>query len=179
MATASAPREETIPAAVAGAVDERPDPASGVAAAPEVEFETEGIEPAQVRALQTAVIESQQRFLASLLDHVVRWELESDELRLFFPVEQKALAEMLQTRDPMERLRTLTTQALGQPVRLCVKLVSGRTAAAAATSKGERSGPRAGSAGDLRAQFEQDPRVRAMLERFGGRISGVKPAGGS
>lgn len=179
-ATASAPRVETIPTAVAGAADERPEPASGVAAAPEVEFEAEGIEPAQVRALQTAVVESQQRFLASLLDHVVRWELESGELRLFFPVEQKALAEMLQTRDPMERLRTLTTQALGQPVRLCVKLVSGRdVAAAAATSKAERSGPRAGSAGDLRAQFEQDPKVRAMIERFGGRISGVKPAGGS
>jgi hypothetical protein len=26
----------------------------------------------------------------------------------------------------------------------------------------------------LQARFEQDPIVRAMLERFGGRISGVK-----
>jgi hypothetical protein len=30
------------------------------------------------------------------------------------------------------------------------------------------------SARELRARFEQDPIVRAMLERFGGRISEVK-----
>ena len=30
---------------------------------------------------------------------------------------------------------------------------------------------------ELRARFEQDPIVRAMLERFGGRISEVKARG--
>jgi len=33
---------------------------------------------------------------------------------------------------------------------------------------------RAGETRELRTRFEQDPIVRAMLERFGGRISEVK-----
>jgi hypothetical protein len=73
---------------------------------------------------------------------------------------------MLQARDPMERLRNITSRILGQTVRVCVKLeaVPGLGIATRSTS-GTR---------ELRAKFEQDPIVRAMLERFGGQISDVK-----
>lgn len=95
-----------------------------------------------------------------MVEHASRWELAGSEMNLYFPPESRALAEMLQARDPMEKLRTVLSQVMGQPLRVCVKLDSSRSAA-----------PRAS---ELRARFEEDPIVRAMLERFGGTISDVK-----
>jgi DNA polymerase-3 subunit gamma/tau len=137
--------------------------------------ETAGLTAEQVQALRAAVIDGQQKFLASLLDHVARWELAGDELRLYIPAAQRALAEMLQAHEPMEKLRSISSQALGQALRVCVKLTG---ASAEAMMAKETGGPSAAGAGDLRAQFERDPAVQAVLDRFGGRISGVKPAGG-
>ena len=56
----------------------------------------------------------------------------------------------------------------GTPVRVCVKLESAPVAGAI---RGARGLP---ESQELRAQFEQDPIVRAMLERFGGQISQVR-----
>ena len=123
-----------------------------------IETQTSGLAAAQFEAIKAALQE--QKFLSSMVEYVTRWELEGNEIRLFFPMDKRTLAEMLQARDPMERLRTLTSQVIGQPLRVCVKLEPARTGMARGT--------------DLQARFEQDPIVRAMLERFGGRISGVK-----
>ena len=120
-----------------------------------------GLASAQVDAIKAAL--QGQKFLWSMVEHATRWELESGELRLFFPSESRALAEMLQARDPMERLRTILNQVVGQPLRVCVKLDSGRAAPARSS--------------ELRARFEEDPIVRAMLDRFGGQISKVKRPG--
>jgi DNA polymerase III subunit gamma/tau len=120
-----------------------------------------GLASAQVESIKAAV--KGQKFLWSMLAVATRWEIESGELRLFFPPESRALAEMLQARDPMERLRTVLNQVLGQPLRVCVKLEPGRASASHAS--------------ELRARFEEDPIVRAMLERFGGQISKVKRPG--
>ncbi len=124
-----------------------------------------GLEEAQVRAIKAAIL-SQQKFLGELVEHVTRWELEGSEMRLIFPTESRALAEMLQARDPMEKLRTISSQVVGQPLRVCVRLEA--VPAMGVAGKGMRSSP------ELRARFEEDPIVRAMLERFGGRISEVK-----
>ena len=120
-----------------------------------------GLASAQVDAIKNAL--QGQKFLWSMVEHATRWEIEGGELRLFFPTESRALAEMLQARDPMERLRTVLNQVVGQPLRVCVKLEAGR----APTNLGS----------ELRARFEEDPIVRAMLERFGGQISKVKRPG--
>ena len=120
-----------------------------------------GLHSTQVDAIKSAL--QGQKFLWSMVEHVTRWEVEGGELRLFFPFSSRALAEMLQARDPMERLRTVLRQVVGQPLRVCVKL----EAAKAAATRGS----------ELRAQFEQDPIVRAMLEKFGGQISSVKRPG--
>jgi DNA polymerase III subunit gamma/tau len=120
-----------------------------------------GLASAQVDAIKAAL--QGQKFLWSMVEHASRWEIESGELRLFFPTESRALAEMLQARDAMERLRTVLNQVVGQPLRVCVKLESGRAAT--------------GRSSELRARFEEDPIVRAMLERFGGQISKVKRPG--
>jgi hypothetical protein len=121
-----------------------------------------GLASAQVDAIKAAL--QNQKFLWSMIEHATRWEIESGELRLFFPTERSALAEMLQARDPMERLRTVLNQVVGQPLRVCVKLDSSRA-------------PIVNRNSELRARFEEDPIVRAMLQKFGGQISAVKRPG--
>jgi DNA polymerase-3 subunit gamma/tau len=123
----------------------------------------DGLAEAQVDSIKSAILQ-QEHFLGELVGNASRWEMSGGEVRLFFPTESRALAEMLQQRETLERLRNVTSRILGQTVRVCVKLevvpVGGTT-----SSNGSR---------ELRAKFEQDPIVRAMLERFGGRISDVK-----
>jgi DNA polymerase-3 subunit gamma/tau len=128
----------------------------------------------QINSIKGAIV-AQEKFLGELVVHASRWEIGGGEVRLFFPTESRALAEMLQARDPMERLRNIASRILGQPVRVCVKLedvpVTGTPSSGSGGSNGS-SGTR-----ELRAKFEQDPIVRAMMERFGGQISDVKRRG--
>jgi DNA polymerase-3 subunit gamma/tau len=143
------------------------------AAAPALERDTipsssvslAGLEAAKVDAIKAESF-AQARFLGELLESAVRWEFEAGEVRLYFPTERRALADLLQSRDHIEKLRTIASRVIGQPLRVCVKLEASPVLA---------SKVRAGDSGrELRARFEQDPIVRAMLERFGGRISEVK-----
>jgi DNA polymerase-3 subunit gamma/tau len=165
----SAPEIKPAPSAVSVSVSAAapapaiaPAVASGTIACA-TEEPSKGIGSAQVDAIKSAL--QGQKFLWSMLDAVTRWEVENGELRLFFPSESRSLAEMLQARDPMERLRTVLNQVVGQPLRVCVKLDSSRGAAPT------------GRSSELRARFEEDPIVRAMLEKFGGQISNVKRPG--
>jgi DNA polymerase-3 subunit gamma/tau len=127
----------------------------------------EGLTGEQIASIKAAIV-AQEKFLGELIEHASRWEMSGGEVRLFFPIESRPLAEMLQARDPMERLRNITSRILGQTVRVCVKLEAVPSVGTATRFSGTR---------DLRAKFEQDPIVRAMLERFGGQISDVKPRG--
>jgi DNA polymerase-3 subunit gamma/tau len=148
--------ERTIPGPVPGS------PPSMIARTAEAGA---GLEAAQVDSIKAAIL-GQEKFLGELIEHASRWEMSGGEVRLFFPTESRALAEMLQARDPIERLRNITSRILGQTVRVCVKLEAVSAMGVATRSS---SGTR-----ELRAKFEQDPIVRAMLERFGGQISDVK-----
>ncbi len=117
---------------------------------------------AQLDAIRAAL--QGQRFLLSMVEQASRWEIDAGEVRLFFPMENRALAEMLQARDPMEKLRTVLTQVIGQPLRVCVKMETLRPAVG-------------GGIAEVKARLEEDPIVRAMLKRFGGQISGIKRRG--
>ena len=152
----AAPSSEPQPAEVAPAAPE------DVARPPVV---TGGIEETQVDSIKSEIV-AQEKFLGELVGHASRWEMSGGEVRLIFPTESRALAEMLQARDPMERLRNVASRILGHTVRVCVKLEA--VPPGSAPSSGTR---------ELRAKFEQDPIVRAMLERFGGQISDVKRRG--
>ena len=154
-----------IPTAnVSGAASERGERPAPVPLSPPrviakvAESRFSGLAAAQMEAIQSQL--QNQKFLWSMVEHATRWELEGAEMNLYFPPESRALAEMLQARDPMEKLRTVLSSVMGQPLRVCVKLDSSRSAP-----------PRAS---ELRARMEEDPIVRAMLERFGGQISEVK-----
>ena len=159
---ASAPNVRAISPFSTGSVSAGPVPASPPRIVARAAGDaTGGLASAQVEAIKAAL--QGQKFLWSMVEHATRWEIEGGELHLFFPSESRSLAEMLQARDPMERLRTVLNQVVGRPLRVCVKLESGRASAVRGS--------------ELRARFEEDPIVRAMLEKFGGQISKVKRPG--
>jgi DNA polymerase III subunit gamma/tau len=120
---------------------------------------TNGLASAQMDAIKAALQGS--KLLSSFLEQATRYQIEAGEFQLFFTSESRTLVDML-PREAMERLRTTVHQVIGQPLRVCVKLDSSRAAAPA------------GRGSDLRARLEEDPIVRAMLEKFGGQISSVK-----
>jgi len=162
-APAAIPSSRPVAPTAAPPAPPRPVPSAPPSAiARAMEGAGDGLGAAQIDAIKSAL--QGQKFLWSLVEQASRWELESGELRLFYPTESRALADMLQARDPMERLRTVLNQVVGQPLRVCVKLESGPAVAS-------------GRSAELKARFEQDPIVRAMLERFGGKISSFKQPG--
>jgi len=128
--------------------------------------QAQGISDAQVAEIKQ-LIQAQQKFLGELIEHGTRWELEGAELQIYFSPKERSFAEMLEGREPLERLRIASSKVLGRTVRVCAKLEAVAAAAASAS--------RAGSATqELRAQFERDPMVKSMLQRFGGKIAEVK-----
>jgi DNA polymerase III subunit gamma/tau len=127
---------------------------------------TDGITEKQVVEIKS-LIQAQQKFLGELVEHGNRWELDGSELRIYFSPKNRPFAEMLEGRDSLEKIRAASSKVLGRAVRVCAK-VEGVAAAGAAGSRGT-SGTQ-----ELRAQFESDPMVRSMLQRFGGKISEVR-----
>jgi DNA polymerase III subunit gamma/tau len=125
-----------------------------------------GISEEQIAEIR-AEIQAQQKFLGELIEHAHRWELDGAELRLYFAGDKKPFAEMLESRDAMEKMRAVSSKVLQRSVRVCAKIETVAAAAAAASHA-------AASTQELRAQFERDPLVRSMLQRFGGKISEVK-----
>jgi len=172
----SAPSYATAAAAAAPARAETKivpaaEPPAIVAAAaqpePTVENEPEtradGITQEQIAEIKAA-IQAQQKFLGEIVQQGSRWELEGPELRIYFSADKRAFAEMMEGRDSLEKVRTSSSKVLGRPVRVCAKVEAVAATAPRGTS----------STQELREQFERDPMVRSMLQRFGGKISEVK-----
>jgi DNA polymerase-3 subunit gamma/tau len=135
--------------------------------ASETGLQYEGITVEQVSQIKAAV-QKQQKFLGELLEHATAWEVAGAELKLYFPAAKKSFAEMLEGRDSLEKLRSISSNVLGRAMRVCAKL---------AASTSPQPATRAGSEQqELRAKFERDPMVRSILQRFGGKISEVRRA---
>ena len=131
--------------------------------------EAAGLDAAQVLEIK-AGIQAQQKFIGELLEHSSRWELDGTELRIYFPAEKSTFAGLIEGRDTMEKIRGVSGKVLGRAVRVCARLETG----AANDANASRA---ASSAQEIRAQFENDPIVKSMLQRFGGRISEVRRQG--
>jgi DNA polymerase III subunit gamma/tau len=125
-----------------------------------------GLTEQQLAEIKVA-IQTQQKFLGELIEHGNRWELEGAELRIYFSPEKRPFAEMLEGRESLEKVRIISSKVLGRAVRVCAKLEAVAAAAASASRTGLASQ-------ELRAQFERDPMVKSMLQRFGGKIAEVK-----
>ncbi|HET6933036.1 MAG TPA: DNA polymerase III subunit gamma/tau [Candidatus Acidoferrum sp.] len=134
-----------------------------------VEVAAAGLDAAQVAEIK-AGIQAQQKFIGELLEHSSRWELEGAELRIYFPAERSTFAGLIEGRDTLEKIRNVSGKVLGRSVRVCAKLETG-------AAKDANASRAAGSTQEIRAQFENDPMVKSMLQRFGGRISEVRRQG--
>jgi DNA polymerase-3 subunit gamma/tau len=156
-AFSSQEREEKVPSANNTVAD----PANGGG------LQYEGITAEQVAQIKAAV-QQQQKFLGELLEHATAWELAGAELKLYFPTTKKSFAEMLEGRDSLEKLRSISSNVLGRAIRVCAKLASSTSPQPAARAGSEQQ--------ELRAKFERDPTVRSILQRFGGKISEVRRA---
>ncbi len=160
----------SVPATVGPPVEAKQAVAAGDSAVPAksngAPVPAIGISQEHVAEIKTA-IQQQQKFLGELVEQSSRWELEGTELRLYFSPEKRSFAELLEGRDSLEKIRVISGKVLGRAVRVCAKLEAVAAAAASAAR---------GAAGtqELRAQFERDPMVQSMLQRFGGKISEVK-----
>jgi DNA polymerase-3 subunit gamma/tau len=168
-ATASASAAAAVaPAAALPEANERPEKEETVSAAKTTGSSAQaiGISQEHVAEIKSA-IQAQQKFLGELVEQSSRWELEGSELRIYFPAEKRPFVEMMEGREPLEKIRSISSKVLGREVRVCAKLET--VAAAGASSSRVASGTQ-----ELRAQFERDPMVRSMLQRFGGKISEVK-----
>jgi len=146
----------------ASEADTTAEPANGAA----IPVGASGIAEEHVAEIR-GTIQAQQKFLGELLEHAHRWELEGAELRIYFATEKRAFAEMVEGRDSLEKIRATSSKVLNRSVRVCAKMES--VAATAANASQAASGTK-----ELREKFERDPIVRAMLQRFGGKISEVK-----
>ena len=149
-------------------------PVPQVAAAPAAkeklrEVAASGLDAGQVAEIKTA-IQAQQKFIGELLEHSSRWELDGMELRIYFPAEKSTFAGLIEGRDTLEKIRNASGKVLGRAVRVCAKLETG-------AAKDANASRAASSTQEIRAQFENDPMVKSMLQRFGGRISEVRRQG--
>jgi len=147
-------------AAVAAALEMKGKSAEVVAA---------GMDTAQVAEIK-AGIQAQQKFIGELLEHSSRWELDGMELRIYFPAEKSTFAGLIEGRETLEKIHNASGKVLGRAVRVCAKLETG-------AAKDANASRAASSTQEIRAQFENDPMVKSMLQRFGGRISEVRRQG--
>jgi hypothetical protein len=129
------------------------------------EIAVTGMSADDVAQIKSA-IQAQQKFIGELVEYASRWELEASELRIYFPAEKSTFAGLIEGREILEKVRAASSRVLGRTVRVCARLESG------AVNDGSAS--RAASTQEMRAQFENDPMVKSMLQRFGGRISEVR-----
>lgn len=133
------------------------------------EVVSSGLDAGRVAEIKAA-IQAQQKFIGELLEHASRWELDGMELRIYFPAEKSTFAGLIEGRDTLEKIRNASGKVLGRAVRVCAKLETG-------AAKDANASQAASSTQEIRAQFENDPMVKSMLQRFGGRISEVRRQG--
>lgn len=156
------PSRDAVSPSPAASREDMPEPPKNLKT-PGPRVSADGLTEEQVLEIRGA-IQTQQKFLGELVEHGHRWELEGMELRIYFATDKRPFAEMIEGRDSLEKVRIASSKVLGKSVRVCAKIENVVGSAA----------PQTMSMQELRAQFERDPMVKSMLQRFGGKISEVK-----
>lgn len=90
---------------------------AGSAGGPAKEFE----------AIRT-ILQKQQKFLWSMIEHASYWELRGTELRLYFPRGSQSVADMLKGRETLRKLKGIAEEVLGRSIQVVVQLESEDTA---------------------------------------------------
>lgn len=125
-----------------------------------------GISAEEIAQIKT-VIQGQQKFLGELVEQSCRWELEGSELQIYFAGEKSSFMGLIEGRETLEKIRAASSKVLGRPVRVCAKLEMSASAQAKPAGANREMQ-------ELRGQFERDPIVQSMMQRFGGNISEVR-----
>ena len=120
---------------------------------------TGSLAPETVEQIKSAVYDG-SKFLGSLIDNVVRWDLREDGLHLVFGRENKMLIEMI-SREQQTQLNEVASSVIGQPTQ--VHAQAEETLAGTVTATGSAQ-PENDSWG------ETHPTVDALVRTFGGKI---------
>jgi hypothetical protein len=107
---------------------------------------------ARLAAIKTLVF-SQSNFLGSCLEHLSGWRFENGEARFLYAKSASWAAELLNSRERLDALRSACAEVLGQPVRICVTL-------------DEQAGETRGARPNARERAEHDPVVEAFRKTF-------------
>jgi DNA polymerase III gamma/tau subunit len=103
----------------------------------------------------------QSNFLGSCLEHMASWHYENGEATFVYAAKDSFFADLLKNREQQETLRTVCTEVLGQPVKICVRLESQEV-------KARVDRPTA------RERAERDQTVEAFRKKFDGAVLDVK-----
>jgi len=103
----------------------------------------------------------QSNFLGSCLEHLASWTYENGEATFVYNPKDSFFAELLKNREQQETLRTVCTEVLGQPVKICVRLEMQEVEA-----RVDRP--------NARERAERDQTVEAFRKRFDGTVLDVK-----
>jgi DNA polymerase-3 subunit gamma/tau len=119
-----------------------------------------GAEDPRLVAIKTSVY-SQSNFLGSCLEHLSGWRFDNGEAVFLYAPKDSFFADLLKSREQQEMLRSVCTQVLGQPVKICVRL--------------EELGVAAGTERpSAQTRAEGDQGVEAFLRKFDGTVVNVK-----
>jgi hypothetical protein len=95
------------------------------------------------------------------MEHMASWRFENGEATFVYAQKDSFFADLLKSREQQETLRTVCTQVLGQPVKICVRLEEQEVEA-----RGERP--------NARERAERDQTVEAFRKKFEGMVLDVK-----
>jgi len=104
---------------------------------------------------------AQSNFLGSCMEHISGWRFENGEVTFILEPKDSFFADLLKSREQQETLRTVCTQVLGQPVRICVRLEGLEMEA-----RVERP--------SARERAERDQGVEAFRRKFDGTVLDAK-----
>jgi DNA polymerase-3 subunit gamma/tau len=103
----------------------------------------------------------QSNFLGSCLEHVAGWQFEHGEATFVYGQKDSFFADLLQSHEQQETLRTVCAEVLGQPVKICVRLEM-------ESVEPQMDRPNA------RERAERDQSVEAFCKKFEGTVLDVK-----
>jgi DNA polymerase III subunit gamma/tau len=99
----------------------------------------------------------QSKLLSSCLDPISGWRFENGEVQFLYSKKNFWAADLLNSRERQEMLRSVCAQVLGQPVKICVKL-------------DEQDEEPRGSRVNLRERAAGDESVKAFQKAFNGAL---------
>ena len=92
---------------------------------------------------------------------MTRWSFVNGEATFLYAQKDSFFADLLKSREQHEMLRTVCSEVLGQPVKICVRLEELEVEA-----RGERP--------SARERAERDQTVEAFRKKFDGTVLDVK-----